>query len=76
MPELRLCEPFEPLTKVGLFKICEGELNEGQVVNELCTDWADFKTNETANYQWVLSLTFALYFFVRLSKLGLKVTGN
>jgi len=66
VPELRLCEPFEPLTKVGLFKICEGELNEGQVVNEICTEWGDFKTGETENYQWVLSLTFALYFFAGL----------
>ena len=64
VPELRLCEPFTPSTKLGLFNICEGDLEEGEVADEVCTNWGDFKSDETANYQWVISLCFTLYLLV------------
>ena len=49
---------------MGLFSVCTGTLNEGQVIDESCTSWSK---HADGSYAWVLDFVFAFYLLAGVS---------
>jgi len=64
IPELGLCQPYEPATKLGLFRVCVGKLHSGEMVDETCGKWPE---QIDTSFNWVLEFVAAFYFIAGVS---------
>ena len=63
---LGLCEPFSPMTKMGLFQICEGDQSDLTSWPN-CWSWDETNLQMTQSFQWAINFVFAIFIIVSYS---------
>lgn len=76
--QLGLCEPFAPMTKLGLFQICEGD--QSDLTNwPNCWSWDETNIQMTQSFQWAINFVFAMFIigaFMMIMALIVKFVWN